>query len=546
MDEVRSRVGTAFRPVLAVFRNRNLRLMEYARATGLLATSGSTIVFVVVTYDLGGAGGVAALAVARLVVTAAAAPLGSIVGDRYDRQRVIVVADAARAVNLVGAAAAAEWSSSLTLMIVIAAVSTAIGMVSSPARAALMPSLAPTSDGLTAANVVAGATDNVATFVGPALAGVALAVTSSAAALIAAAVAAAATPVFVSRIRTTDTGADVRFAERARLTREALAGFRTVLMTAQARALLALAAVLSLVGGALTILFAVTAIHTLGLGSSGVGFLYSFFSAGAVVGSFVSVLLIGRSLETGIAAGALVWGLPLMAVAVWPVPAVAYVLFAVGGVGDTVANVASVTLLQRVIPRQVLSRSLGAFGFFSMSIAVLGSVLAPLVVGAIGARWALLAFGALVPVGVLPAGVWLRASARVAPPALDVLRDVALFAPLAPDVLEDLAGAAEEVSIPPNGVVFRAGDEGDRFYVVETGEVEISSDGRVLSREPRGGSFGEIALLREVPRTATATAPAGASLYAIDRETFINALTGHTPALEAAEALAASRLAATA
>ena len=542
MDGARDRVRTTLRPVIAVFRDRNLRLMELARATALLATSGSTIVFVVITYDLGGAGGVAALAVVRLVVTAVAAPFTSMIGDRYDRRLVIVAADAVRAVNLFGAAAAAAWSSSLSLVITIAALSTAIGMVSSPARAALMPSLAPTSDGLTAANVVAGATDTVATFVGPALAGVALALTSSAGALTVAAIAAAASPLFVSGIRTSDAGRFAQHADGTRLTRAALAGFRTVFTTAQTRALLVLSAVLALVGGALTILFAVTAIRTLGLGSSGVGFLYSFFSGGAVVGSVVSVLLIGRSLEAGIVAGALVWGLPLVAVAVWPEPGVAYALFAVGGVGDTVANVASVTLLQRVILRHVLSRSLGALGFVSMGIAVLGSVLAPLVVGAVGARWALLLFGALVPIGVVPAGVWLRSAARAAPPALDVLRDVPILAPLPPEVLEELAEAAEQISIPPNGVVFRSGEEGDRFYVVESGEVELSSDGRVLAKEPRGGSFGEIALLRDVPRTATATAPAGASLYAIRREDFVDALTGHTPALEAADALVASRL----
>ena len=542
MDGARDRVRTTLRPVIAVFRDRNLRLMELARATALLATSGSTIVFVVITYDLGGAGGVAALAVVRLVVTAVAAPFTSMIGDRYDRRLVIVAADAVRAVNLFGAAAAAAWASSLSLVITIAALSTAIGMVSSPARAALMPSLAPTSDGLTAANVVAGATDTVATFVGPALAGVALALTSSAGALTVAAIAAAASPLFVSGIRASDAGRFAQHADGTRLTRAALAGFRTVFTTAQTRALLALSAVLALVGGALTILFAVTAIRTLGLGSSGVGFLYSFFSGGAVVGSVVSVLLIGRSLEAGIVAGALVWGLPLVAVAVWPEPGVAYALFAVGGVGDTVANVASVTLLQRVIPRHVLSRSLGALGFVSMGIAVLGSVLAPLVVGAVGARWALLVFGALVPIGVVPAGVWLRSAARAAPPALDVLRDVPILAPLPPEVLEELAEAAEQISIPPNGVVFRSGEEGDRFYVVESGEVELSSDGRVLAKEPRGGSFGEIALLRDVPRTATATAPAGASLYAIRREDFVDALTGHTPALEAADALVASRL----
>jgi CRP-like cAMP-binding protein len=116
-----------------------------------------------------------------------------------------------------------------------------------------------------------------------------------------------------------------------------------------------------------------------------------------------------------------------------------------------------------------------------------------------------------------------------------------LVAPAA--VLEELAGAAEDVSVVPGGVVFRAGEEGDCFYVVKHGAVEISANCRVLATEAAGGSFGEIALLRNVPRTATATAPSGAQLYVLRREAFLAAPTGHTPALERAEGLASQRLA---
>jgi CRP-like cAMP-binding protein len=123
---------------------------------------------------------------------------------------------------------------------------------------------------------------------------------------------------------------------------------------------------------------------------------------------------------------------------------------------------------------------------------------------------------------------------------------VSIFASLPTAVLEELAGAAEDVSVVPGGIVFRAGDEGDCFYVVKNGAVEISADGGVLATEAAGGSFGEIALLRNVPRTATATAPSGAELYALRREAVLAALTGHTPALESAEALASQRLAGTA
>ena len=196
------------------------------------------------------------------------------------------------------------------------------------------------------------------------MAGVALAISTPARTFVAAAALAALAPVVVSRIRPPELGSPTEIASRERRVRRALvAGFRALWGVPSVRALVFLYGVVSFVAGAMTILFAVTAIRLLDLGASGVGFLYSFFSAGAIAGSVLSVLLIRRSLETGIVAGAIAWGLPLAAIGLWPRPEVAYVLFVIGGAGDTVASVASVTLLQRVIPDEVLSRSLGALGF---------------------------------------------------------------------------------------------------------------------------------------------------------------------------------------
>src|SRR5437763_16462876 len=100
--------------VVSVFRDRNLRLMEVARFSALLANAGSSIVFIVVVYDLGGAGGVAALAVVRLVVTAVAAPVGSLFGDRYERRKGIGAADTARVPDFLGAAGAMAGASAVT------------------------------------------------------------------------------------------------------------------------------------------------------------------------------------------------------------------------------------------------------------------------------------------------------------------------------------------------------------------------------------------------------------------------------------------------
>jgi CRP-like cAMP-binding protein len=90
--------------------------------------------------------------------------------------------------------------------------------------------------------------------------------------------------------------------------------------------------------------------------------------------------------------------------------------------------------------------------------------------------------------------------------------------------------------------VFAAGERGDRFYVIDDGEVEVSADDRRLAVGGPGAYFGEIALLRDVPRTATVTARSDVSLYLLDRDEFVAAVTGHASSREAADAVVASRL----
>jgi CRP-like cAMP-binding protein len=98
--------------------------------------------------------------------------------------------------------------------------------------------------------------------------------------------------------------------------------------------------------------------------------------------------------------------------------------------------------------------------------------------------------------------------------------------------------------VEPGVEVVKEGDHGDRFYVVAEGELEVSTDGRSLSSLGSGDYFGEIALLRDVPRTASVTARTRSVLYALDRDDFLAAVTGYTPSAEAAERVVSARLAA--
>jgi CRP-like cAMP-binding protein len=125
---------------------------------------------------------------------------------------------------------------------------------------------------------------------------------------------------------------------------------------------------------------------------------------------------------------------------------------------------------------------------------------------------------------------------------LELMQSNMIFAPLPPSTLEQLAEALDEMQVEAGQEVIRQGEPGDRFYLVRDGTLDVSVDGRSTQSLGAGDSFGEIALLRDVPRTATVTARTDARLYALERNAFITAVTGFGPSLSAAEAVIGMRL----
>ena len=215
------------------------------------------------------------------------------------------------------------------------------------------------------------------------------------------------------------------------------------------------------------------------------------------------------------------------------------------GVGNTLADVSSSTLLQRAVDDAVLARVFAVLESLAIGTIAVGGLLAPVAVDALGERGALIMAGALLPIVVLCTLVPLRAlDAAAGPPVqvLDLLRALPIFAPLSQPVLERLAFDTEIVERPA-GEIFAQGDPGDRFYVIADGTVAVTVDGAHVRTESRGEAFGEIALLRDTPRTATVTATTPVTFYALGRDAFITAVTGHPASAEAAEALATARLA---
>ena len=110
---------------------------------------------------------------------------------------------------------------------------------------------------------------------------------------------------------------------------------------------------------------------------------------------------------------------------------------------------------------------------------------------------------------------------------VDLLHAVPMLAGLPLPAVEELAIALEPVTIPAAQVVFAQGDLGDRCYFVEAGSAVVIGDGMEVIELGAGDMFGEIALLRHVPRTATVRSTSELHLQALSSDAFLPVVTGY-------------------
>ena len=125
---------------------------------------------------------------------------------------------------------------------------------------------------------------------------------------------------------------------------------------------------------------------------------------------------------------------------------------------------------------------------------------------------------------------------------ITLLRSVDMFASLPPKVIESLARSLVPVRLETGDVLIREGDTGDAYFTVADGRFSVSQAGQLLTEVGRGAGIGEIALLRDVPRTATVTALTPSLVYSLPRDMFLGAVTGHAPSRSVAETKVARTL----
>jgi len=532
----------------AVWGNSNLRWLELAWAASVVGQYAFLVAVSVYAYNIGGEEAVGLVFLARLIPAAVLSPFAGLLGDRYPRERVLLVTNVVRVV-LVGAAALAVFADADPWLVY--SLSIAATIATTPfrsAQAALTPGLARTPEELTAANAVASGIESIAVFAGPALAGALFAVASTGLVFTITALLVVISALFLLLIQLERTEAPRRELEASTIMAERLAGFTTLGRNRPLRLMMVLLTAQTAVFGAVQVFIVVAAFELLDLGEGGVGYLSAAIGIGAFVGAVGALSLTGaRRLSPAFLAGIVLIGVPLMAIGVWQELAVAVVALGLMGIGSSLVDVAGLTLVQRAVPDDVLARVFGVIQMLWLASIGIGAALVPPLISWLGVEASFIAVGALLPILVVLLGAQVaRIDAQAEAPEpeeLRILGAVPIFAPLPGGSLEHVAARLIPLRVEPGSVIVREGDAGDRFYIVAEGDLDVTQSGAALTSLGPGGYFGEIALLRDVSRTATVTARTDAVLYALDRDDFLAAVTGHPQSAEAAESVMAARLA---
>jgi MFS family permease len=545
MSRWRRRLGDAGRAFGVTIASRNLRRAQLSFAAAWTGEWMLTVAISVVAFRDGGSTAVGAVAFLRLIPAAFLSPVGTALADRFPRDRVLRWACTIRAGALAGCAAIVAAEGPLSLAYGLTAVATVAFVVFRPVHSALLPSLCRTPLELTSANVVRGLVDSVSTLIGPALAAVLLAGAGPAAALGCAAILTVFAGLALTRL-SYDSPPSTQPAARRHLFGEAIDGFRALRSYPDVFLLVRLTLTQAVTRGCFSVLVVVVAIEVLDVGEAGVGVLTAAVGAGAVLGSLaVSMFADGRRLAVLLGAGVALWGLPLIVVGALPREGLIIVMLAVVGVGNALVDVGIFTLPPRLVPDAVLSRIFGALESLGSLVVAGACLLTPVLLDLVGVRWTLAVVGALGPVYVVVAWMRLRAIDRKVTrrdKEIELLDQLPMFRPLSLPAIEQLADRLEPHTFEVGAHVVTQGNEGDCLYVIEHGTVHVVRNDSVTGELGAGDCFGEIALLRDVPRTSSVVATTALRVHSLARDGFLAALAGPAASRAAAEALVSHRL----
>jgi Cyclic nucleotide-binding domain/Major Facilitator Superfamily len=539
--------GSIARVLRILARNKDLRRVELAFATFNVAEWGTWLAMLVYAYAHGGVTAAGVLATAMLVPAAICAPPLAAFGERHAPGRVLAAGYLGQAVSCAVVAVAMLAGSPRLVVYALLTLPSVAFTVTRPTQSAFAPGLARLPEELAATNVVSSWIEGLSTLGGPLLVGVVLTV-STPGVLFAVGAAICAAAAFLVLPARDAMAAPVGGGEDAASEPPSLGGsFAFVRRDPNARTLVLLLGAQAVALGALDILYVELARGVLHLGGNWAGYLNAAFGLGSVLAIGLTARLVGHPrLARPLVLSLAVWTVALFGLASTPALVLSLLFIATAGGARSIFDVGARTLLQRVARPDLLARVLGLLEGLEMAGLAVGSLLATALFALGGAGVAFAGVALLLPLVALSSGRRLldvdrHATAPVVEIAL--LRSVPMLSLLPPPTLESLARALTPEEVPTGVEVVTQGDEGDRFYVIADGELEVIADDTMVATLQRGDGFGEIALMYDVPRTATVRTCTDARLYSLEREDFLVAVTGHLPAQTLAQGLASERLA---
>lgn len=564
------RVGAVLSVFRAAFGNPTLRRVGIAYGLFVAAEFGVWITLLVFAYGHGGANASLLMVLVQLIPCMVLGPFIGALVDRRRPSRMLRIGYGLQAISM-GTVAAAIGLRAPTFVVFVLAPLTSISFSTTRSpQAALLPAIVRTADELTAANVMTGWTDGAASLVGPALAGILLAWSGTKAAVAANATMSLIGMLLLLRVvgpapaiasddpppHEVDNSGEMTPSMVGKVTEfgRTLTSIRTgagsnlamAVRNPEIRVLLTLHTFYFVLIGALDLLCVVLAVDFLHMGPGGAGFLNAALGGGALLAAFVTAFLVGRHHLSKTLTAALAVAVGALGL-VDAIPRVVPVLLLIGivGLAGAVFDTTGRTLLQRSAPSDAIAGTFSILeSLMDFGLAV-GVILVRVSLSIGGLKAALLA--PAVCAAALLAVLWRRlrridASATVPQVEIQLLRSIPIFTPLPAPSLEGIARELVAVTVPQGTAVMKEGDRGDCYYAVADGRLAISRAGQLLHMASRGDGFGEIALIRDVPRTATVTAVTDALLYSLRKELFVETVTGHASASSAARTVIARHM----
>ena len=529
-------------------RSRPIRLLLLACCLAYAGDLGAFTAASVYVFHAGGAAYVGLLGLLKALPGALLVPLVGSWSDRVWRERLLMVSVASRAL-LLGVAASVMTGSGAQagLVLVLVGMEAGLASVFRQVQAALLPWLASTPDELTHANTAVGVTQSAGMLGGPVVAAGLLAAGTPQDAMLAACGLTLVAAVVLAGVRPLSSQHLARSAGRLKQLRlDMAAGFEAGIGRKGVLPLVIPAAAQTFARGVLSVLTVTIAIKMFGLGSPGVGWLTVVLGAGGVLaGPAAAVFVRSKIVARCFAAGVAGWGVPMILLAFaharyWP-----FLMFGLIGAANVFDDAGVYSALQQVVPSRLIGRALGVRRAVLLLSMGLGAVIAPVLIDALGARGALTTTGLLlVAITAMAVPSLTAIDHRVSAPGPDLglMRQVSFFRPLPFAIVDQLASELQSATYEPGDVIIEDGQPGERFYMIADGRARVCKDGTELRQMGPGESFGEIALLRQVPRTATVIAMTRLHARTLAREEFLAAVTGNPESAEGAHEVASDRL----